>query len=291
MIVKEGFPIFVRMDTRNNHYNTVEKAIAFIRLNYKSQPELAEVASHVNLSKYHFQKLFQEWAGLSPKTFLQYTTIEHAKKLLREGRSTLDSSLEVGLSGNGRLHDLFVKIESVSPGQYKGKGKGINICFENLETPFGDVFLAETEVGICRLSFLERNTDFSIEELKMNYPLANIKHKKGNYSKIISEYFSRWEIPDQKIILDLRGTPFQLKVWEALLTIPSGTLKSYGDIACHIDKPNASRAVGTAIGSNPIACIIPCHRVIRENGEPGGYKWGTIRKSAIIASESGKLCK
>lgn len=279
------------MDTRNNHYHTVEKAIAFIRSNYKSQPDLAEVASHVNLSKYHFQKLFQEWAGLSPKAFLQYTTIEHAKKLLKDGRSTLDASLEVGLSGNGRLHDLFVKIESVSPGQYKRKGEGTNICFEKLETPFGGIFLAETEIGICRLSFVEGNTDLSIEELKLNFPLANITHQIGSYSKIVSDYFKRWEISGQKIILDLRGTPFQLKVWGALLTIPSGTLQSYGDIASQIEKPKASRAVGTAIGSNPIACIIPCHRVIRENGEPGGYRWGTIRKSAIIASESGKLCK
>jgi len=270
---------------KQQHYKTIAKAIRFIRSNYQAQPNLDELAEHVHLSKYHFQRLFQEWAGVSPKQFLQLTTVAHAKQCLVAGRSTLDTAYEVGLTGNGRLHDLFVKVEACTPGEFKKRGKGLDINYEIMDTPFGKTLVAETSKGLCKLSFLADNDD-PVGLLVSDFPEAKLQRKLGNNAMLAKSYFDNWQVPSQQIMLDLRGTPFQLKVWRALLAIPAATLLSYGDIAQQINQPKAVRAVGTAIGKNPIAYLIPCHRVIRETGQLGGYRWGLDRKLAINGFET-----
>jgi AraC family transcriptional regulator of adaptative response/methylated-DNA-[protein]-cysteine methyltransferase len=267
-------------------YYTIQRAIDFIRKNYQFQPSLDEIASHVNLSKFHFQRLFQEWAGVSPKTFLQYVTVENAKKMLQQGKPTLQTSLDLGLSGNGRLHDLFVKMESVTPGQFKNRGEGLTIHYQIIPSLFGEVLIAETELGVCEAAFIDNSSSKRIEEFKLKYEQATLLEEPGRQSDLIRDFFSNYKTPADKIMLDMRGTAFQVKIWKALLTIPEGSLLSYADIAGYIGNPKASRAVGTAIGSNCLAILIPCHRVIRQSGELGGYRWGETRKAAIIALEA-----
>jgi AraC family transcriptional regulator of adaptative response/methylated-DNA-[protein]-cysteine methyltransferase len=272
-------------------YTKIARAIEYIRLNAASQPGLEEIAAQVNLSKYHFQRIFQEWVGVSPKTFLQYTTTEHAKKILLQGKSTLHTALDVGLSGNSRLHDHFVKIESVLPGQFKKRGEGMQISYQVLPSLFGNVLIAETEIGICRVEFIENDIKNVLMYLERIYPKAVYRNEAGRQGEAVYKFLSGFDKPSQRIVLDLRGTPFQLKVWEALLRIPFAGLKTYGEISSEIGMPKASRAVGTAIGNNPVAYLIPCHRVIRSTGEPGGYRWGETRKTALIAFESAHLLK
>lgn len=272
----------------NHHYKIIAAAIRFIASNYKTQPELDEVANYVHLSKFHLQRIFQKWVGVSPKQFLQFTTIEHAKKCLLEGRSTLETAFEVGLTGNGRLHDLFIKVEACTPGAFKKRGEGIQIKFGIINSPFGNALIAETSIGICRLSFL-KDTDKPEITLRSAFPEADLLNELGKYGKVVKQYFSNWQIPNQKIVLDLKGTPFQISVWKALLSIPSAQFLAYNDIAQIINKPGAVRAVGTAIGQNPIAYLIPCHRVIRESGNIGNYHWGSERKIAINGFEKVRL--
>ena len=272
----------------NYHFKIIEEAIHFISLNYREQPGLDEIADSVHLSKFHFQRLFHKWAGISPKDFLQFITIEHAKKCLIEGWSTLETAYEAGLSGNGRLHDLFLKIEACTPGEFQKRGKGIHVKYDIIDSPFGLALIAETDVGICKLSFLEEKTD-PIKLLKKDFPEAEYFNGLGVHGIAVKKYFSNWEIPQNMIVLDLKGTPFQIKVWKALLSIPSSQLLAYNNIASLINNPNAVRAVGTAIGNNPIAYLIPCHRVIKQTGHIGEYRWGSERKIAIIAYENIKL--
>ncbi len=270
------------------NYNRIAEAIDYIRLNFKEQPNLNELAEQVHLSPFHFQKLFSDWAGTSPKKFLQYISIEHAKKLLKENQaSVFETALETGLSGTSRLHDLFVKIEGMTPAEYKNGGKSLSINYSFAKSPFGNILVGSTNKGICHLAFSE-DPLVALEILKGHFPNANFTQATDAIQQEALSIFSQdWNKLNQ-IKLHLKGTDFQLKVWETLLKIPMGQLSTYGAIAAGIQNPNASRAVGTAIGSNPVAFLIPCHRVIQSSGAFGGYMWGNTRKTAIIGWESAK---
>lgn len=272
------------------HFDTIAKAIHYIKLNHLDQPSLEEVAEHVHLSKYHLQRLFQQWVGLSPKAFLQYITVEQAKRSLTAGISTLEAAYESGLSGNGRLHDLFVKIEACTPGEFKQRGRGLRIIYQVVETPFGNALLAETERGICKIHFLSSDEE-ALDLLQADYPDALLETGIGPNGKLLLQYFTDWQIPQTRIGIDLRGTPFQIQVWKALLQIPPAQLSAYQQIANWIEKPKAVRAVGTAIGKNPIAYLIPCHRVIKSDGQMGNYRWAAERKVAINGYELARIEK
>lgn len=267
------------------HFNLIADAIRYIAGHYPAQPKLEDIAEQVHLSPYHFQRLFQSWAGVSPKQFLQFLTTEHAKKCLLAGHSTLETAYLVGLSGNGRLHDLFLKVKACTPGEFKERGQGLAISYQVIETPFGPALVAETSVGICKVAFLEEE-DQPEAILQDEFPNALLHRASGNNIEAVRHYFQNWAPPNGKIELDLKGTPFQIQVWQALLSIPPAQLVSYQDIANLIKKPGAVRAVGTAIGQNPVAYLIPCHRVIRQTGQMGGYRWGAGRKMAINGYES-----
>lgn len=270
----------------NIDYQRIAKAITFIRANFKRQPSLEEIAEVVNLSPFHFQKLFTDWAGVSPKKFLQFISIGYAKQLLKQKEATLfDTALATGLSGTSRLHDLFVNLEAMTPGEYKNGGENLSIQYQFYASPFGEVLVASTQKGICFMAFAD-DEQRSLAELKSHFPNADFKvESNAIHENALAIFKQDWkEIPNIK--LHLRGTDFQLKVWEALLKIPQGKLSTYGEIAQQIENPKASRAVGTAIGSNPIAYLIPCHRVIQSSGEFGGYMWGPNRKAAIIGWEA-----
>ncbi len=271
------------------NYNRVAKAIEFIRSNFQEQPSLNEIAASIHLSPYHFQRLFTEWAGVSPKKFMQYISVEYAKKLLKERQVTLlEAAMETGFSGTGRLHDLFVSIEGMTPGEYKNGGESLEINYSFAESPFGKLIVASTSKGICHMSFIDDGQK-AFDDLKSRFPNATYhqfldKHQQDG----LSIFQNDWSKQEQ-IKLHLNGTPFQLKVWETLLKIPSGSLSVYGSIAQKIERPKASRAVGSAIGKNPVAFLIPCHRVIQSSGRIGGYMWGSTRKSAIIGWEAAQM--
>jgi AraC family transcriptional regulator of adaptative response/methylated-DNA-[protein]-cysteine methyltransferase len=271
------------------NYNRIAAAIGYIKDNFKTQPQLEEVAQHINVSPFHFQKMFTDWAGVSPKKFLQYITVEHAKRMLQQEQATLfDTAIETGLSGTGRLHDLFINIEGMTPGEYKNGGEHLTINYSYAESPFGNILVASTLVGICHISFAD-DEDAAFKALQENFPNATYKQMVDLTQQNVLYFFTHdWSKLNQ-IKLHLKGTAFQLKVWESLLKIPMGQLSTYGDIAKRIQSPNASRAVGTAIGSNPVAFLIPCHRVIQSSGIFGGYHWGSIRKAAIIGWEAARM--
>ncbi|MCX2678648.1 methylated-DNA--[protein]-cysteine S-methyltransferase [Galbibacter sp. EGI 63066] len=269
-------------------YNRIAEAIEFIRNNFKEQPNLDEVASKVHLSPFHFQRLFSEWAGTTPKKFLQYISLGHAKKLLKGQQATLfDTAHETGLSGTGRLHDLFVNIEGMTPAEYKNGGTKLSINYSFAESPFGNLMVASTSKGICHMAFIDDETKALIE-LKAKFLNANFQQKLDLIQQNALFIFQNDWSKLAEIKLHLKGTDFQLKVWETLLKVPMGKLSTYGDIARQIGNSNASRAVGTAIGNNPVAFLIPCHRVIQSTGALGGYKWGGTRKTAIIGWEGAK---
>ena len=268
------------------NYNRVAEAIGYIRQNFKDQPNLDEVAEKVHLSPFHFQRLFQDWAGTSPKKFLQYISIEHAKKILKDTQASLfDTAFETGLSGTGRLHDLFINIEGMTPAEYKNGGKNLRIHYSFADSPFGNIIVASTDKGICHMAFND-DEDKAFENLKTLFPNAEFKRKLDMIQQNALFIFQSDWTRLSRIKLHLKGTPFQIKVWETLLKIPMGSLSTYGHIAREIEHPSASRAVGTAIGSNPVAYLIPCHRVIRSSGETGDYLWGSTRKAAILGWEA-----
>ncbi len=268
------------------NFDRIAEAISYIYSNFQSQPDLDEIAEKVHLSPFHFQRIFSDWAGVSPKQFLQYVSIEHAKKLLKENQATLsETAYYTGLSGTGRLHDLFINIEGMTPAEYKNGGRNLTINFSFAASHFGSILVASTSKGICHLSFSDHNEP-SFEQLKAEFPKASFHQKTDQIQQNALFVFTHdWERLNE-IKLHLKGTDFQLKVWETLIKIPPGKLSSYGDIALQIQKPNASRAVGSAIGSNPIAYLIPCHRVIQSTGKMGQYRWGSNRKVAIIGWEA-----
>lgn len=271
------------------NYQRIAEAIDYIKANFKSQPSLEEVAAQINSSPFHFQRLFTEWAGTSPKKFLQYTSIEYVKKLLKENQATsYETAHEAGLSGTSRLHDLFIKIEVMTPAEYKNGGKNLTINYSFATSSFGNILVASTTIGICYIAFVEdERKAFAV--LQSHFPNAVFIQKIDPLQENALRIFTHdWQQLNQ-IKLHLKGTDFQLKVWETLLKIPKGQLATYGNIAKLIDSPNASRAVGTAIGDNPVAFLIPCHRVIQSTGKLGGYMWGTTRKTAIIGWEAANI--
>jgi AraC family transcriptional regulator of adaptative response/methylated-DNA-[protein]-cysteine methyltransferase len=270
------------------NYDRIAEAIDYIRDNFKTQPDLDEIAGKVHLSPYHFQRLFTEWAGVSPKKFLQYISVEHAKTILKEQRATVsDAAFETGLSGTGRLHDLFITIEGMTPGEYRNGGADLAINYSFAESPFGNILVASTPKGICYMAFTDTVAEPFLD-LRAHFPNAALRQitdlVQQNALYIFSQDWSRL----QEIKLHLKGTEFQLKVWETLLKIPMGGLATYKDIAGRIGNANASRAVGSAVGDNPVAFLIPCHRVIQSEGAFGQYHWGATRKTAIIGWEAAK---
>lgn len=269
------------------NFTRITNAIRYIEAHAKTQPSLEQIAAHVQLSPDHFQRLFSQWAGTSPKKFLHYLTVQHAKKILRSQQETLlNTATKIGLSGTGRLHDLFVTIEGMTPGEYKNGGEHLIIHYQFSETPFGTILIASTSKGICAITFVMETHDQAIGLLRDQFPRATLKHQSDAFQKQALRVFtSDWKQPE-KIKLHLKGTEFQLKVWEALLTIPTGGLATYRMIAEKINNPNACRAVGTAIGSNPVSFLIPCHRVIQSTGIFGNYHWGSVRKTAMIGWEA-----
>lgn len=277
------------LDQENKNYHRIAQAIEYINLHFKEQPCLDEIAEAIDLSPSHFQRLFTEWAGVSPKKFMQYLSIEYAKNLLqKEQSSLLDTAYRTGLSGTGRLHDLFINIEGMTPGEFKNGGENLKINYCFAASPFGKLIAASTTKGVCHL-FFEENEDQAFHDLKQRFPNAQYYQATDKFQQgALSVFQHDWKQLD-KIKLHLKGSEFQLKVWEALLSIPMGQLISYGGLAKKIDRPTASRAVGTAIGSNPVAFLIPCHRVIQTSGNMGGYMWGTTRKLAINGWEALKV--
>ena len=270
------------------NYRRIAEAIEYIQANFKVQPNPGEVARHIHLSPYHFQRLFTEWAGVSPKKFLQYISVAYAKQLLKTEQTTLfDGALQTGLSGTGRLHDLFISMEGMTPGEHKNGGRNLSIVYEFLHTPFGRALAASTEKGVCFLAF-DDNEEKVLDELFRHIPNAKYRRHFSAHLLVVRQIFESGIDGIPQLKLHLRGTPFQLKVWDALLKIPAGKLTTYGELAAKVGQPEASRAVGTAVGKNPVAFLIPCHRVIRSGGMVGGYRWGTTRKTAIIGWEAAK---
>jgi AraC family transcriptional regulator of adaptative response/methylated-DNA-[protein]-cysteine methyltransferase len=278
------------MNTQEDmNYDRIAEAIDYIKNNFKQQPTLDEIAAKIHLSPAHFQRLFTEWAGTSPKKFLQYISVEYAKSILKENQqvSLFDATFETGLSSTSRLHDLFINIEGMTPAEYKNGGKDLGINYSFAESPFGNIIVASTEKGICYMAF-EEDEEKALNELRSKFPNAKFQRKLDLMQQNALFIFQNDWSKLHQIKLHLKGTHFQLKVWESLLKIPMGKLSTYGSIAQKIGTPKASRAVGTAIGSNPVAFLIPCHRVIQSTGTFGGYMWGNTRKTAIIGWEGAK---
>lgn len=272
------------MSQQEVDFQRIAKAIHFLQENFTAQPTLGQVASHVCMSEAHFQRMFTSWAGTSPKKFLQYISLNHAKSLLKE-KNIAETTFQLGLSSSSRLHELFINIEGMTPGEYSNGGANLLIAYNYYDTLFGAIIIASTAKGICHIAY-EEDATAARATLQQRFPNANYKQD----SNVMHQNALKALNPQHKDIsavkLHLKGTDFQLKVWEALLKIPMGNLSSYGTIAAQIGNPKASRAVGTAIGSNPIAYLIPCHRVIQNSGIFGGYRWGPIRKTAMIGWES-----
>jgi len=270
------------LDEQKKNYSIVEKAIVYIRANAMQQPALSDIAASVNLSEYHLQRIFTDWAGISPKRFLQYLTKEHAKQVLRESKDVLSVSLETGLSSPGRLHDLMISCEAMSPGQIKQRGLGVKIRYGKTSTPFGTALIGWTSRGICNLAFCEGDAEQEKQKLISQWSAASLLHDDEEASRMSRRIFQS-NPQREKLHLVLSGTNFQIKVWEALLNIGSSQLISYGMLARLAGSPKAQRAVGSAVAANKIGFLIPCHRVIREGGEVGQYRWGSNRKIAIQA--------
>ena len=272
--------------TESLRYQRIARAIIYVRANHKQQPSLDEIAERIHLNPSHFHRLFIEWAGTSPKKFFQYISVNHAKRLLQENRQTtlFDTAYETGLSDTSRLHDLFVNIEVMTPAEYKNGGQELTVRYHFNSTPFGHILVASTAKGICYLAFEEEHT---IDNLVKQFPDALFIQEPDAMQQAALQVLHGQALP--KIKLHLKSTPFQLKVWESLLKIPEGKLSTYGKLAGEIGMPSASRAVGTAVGNNPVAYLIPCHRVVQAAGTVGGYRWGCTRKAAIIGWESARL--
>ena len=270
-------------------YDRIAEAIAFITSGVDRQPTLNEIAAHVHLSPFHFQRLFSRWAGVTPKRFLQVLTLERAKQLLAESRPLLEVSDILGLSSGSRLYDHFVHLEAITPGEFKMGGAGLTIEHAVHHTPFGNVFIAVTPRGVCNIAFLEQQEgDEHLAELYKKWPRAAISENHENTLVIIQAMFGEKQRLDRPLSLHVAGTNFQTRVWEALLQIPPGKVVSYSDVAEAIGRPRAARAVGHAVGANPVAFLIPCHRVIQQSGKLGGYHWGETRMHAIHAWESAR---
>ncbi|MDP1702964.1 MAG: bifunctional helix-turn-helix domain-containing protein/methylated-DNA--[protein]-cysteine S-methyltransferase [Aestuariivirga sp.] len=279
------------MEKQTHDYDMVKHTLAFISENWREQPSLDTLADQAGLSPTHLQRLFTRWAGLSPKAFLQAVTIDHARGLLRDSASILDASYELGLSGPGRLHDLFVTHEGMSPGTYKAHGRGLNIQYGFHDCPFGRALILITSEGLAGLAFADHGKEKSaLADMTSRWPEATyVENQQATaaYARRIFES-ERWQ-PDQPLRIVFIGSDFEIRVWETLLRIPFGKASTYSDIACHIGKPKAARAVGSAVGKNPISFVVPCHRVLEKSGGLGGYHWGLTRKRAILGWEAGAM--
>jgi AraC family transcriptional regulator of adaptative response/methylated-DNA-[protein]-cysteine methyltransferase len=269
-------------------YDRIEQAITYIEKNFDRQPDLKEISEHIGLSEFHFQRLFSSWVGISPKRFLQFLTKEYVKELLSKPTSLLDATFDAGLSGPGRLHDLFVACEAVTPGEFKARGKGLTITYGFHDSPFGECLIARTDRGICWLSFVRNGgRKGPLDELGGTWENARIVEDPAKTGPLVARIYdpAQWRRSSPLPIL-VKGTNFQIKVWEALLHIPVGTVVSYEDIALYIGFPRAVRAVGNAVGKNPVSFVIPCHRVVRKTAEFGNYGGGPARKKAMIGWEA-----
>lgn len=269
-------------------YDRIEKAITYIEKNFDRQPDLKEISVHIGLSEFHFQRLFSSWVGISPKRFLQFLTKEYVKELLSKPTSLLDATFDAGLSGPGRLHDLFVACEAVTPGEFKARGKGLTITYGFHDSPFGECLIARTDRGVCWLSFVRNGGRKALlDELGGPWENARIVEDPAKTRPLVARIYdpAQWRRSSPLPIL-VKGTNFQIKVWEALLRIPVGTVVSYEDIALYIGFPRAVRAVGNAVGKNPVSFVIPCHRVVRKTAEFGNYGGGPARKKAMIGWEA-----
>ena len=270
-------------------YERIAEAISFIESQCNDQPALDEIAAHLHLSPFHFQRLFSRWAGVTPKRYLQILTLERAKDLLAQAKPLLEVSDTLGLSSASRLYDHFVQLEAVTPGEYKSGGRGLSIHYAVQTTPFGNVFIAITPRGICNLAFMQDDdADGHLGNLHKNWPQAMLQENHQSTLAIVDAMFAAQKKSSKPLSLHVSGTNFQTSVWKALLQIPPGTVTSYAQVAAAIGRPNAARAVGLAVGANPVAFIIPCHRVIRLSGSLGGYRWGVTRKHAIHAWEAAR---
>ena len=272
-------------------YDRVREAISYLSENWREQPKLAEIAHHVGLSEHHFQRLFRRWAGLTPKEFLQAITIDHARALLSGSASLLDTAYDVGLSGTARLHDLFVDHEAMTPGDFKRGGAGLKMVYGFHLSPFGLALIMATDRGVSGVAFAnsDHDRDAVCEDMRNRWPKADYSHEPdltAAYAKRIFEP-STWS-KDQPLKIVLIGTDFEIRVWQSLLKVPMGQAVTYSDIAAHVCTPRAARAVGSAVGRNPISFVVPCHRVLRKDGNLGGYHWGVTRKKAIIGWETGQ---
>jgi len=278
-----GYPL----QTAAKDYARIEHALRYLEENIRNQPDLEALAAEIGLSPYHFHRLFSRWVGTTPKRFLQFVTVEYAKERLLESESVLEAAWDTGLSGGGRLHDLMVTVEAVTPGEYKRHGADLTIRYGIHPTPFGECLLGVTERGLCSLEFLAgRNADEACEELAHRWPGAELTREPHATEPYLDKLFPEpGAEPRGPFTLHIKGTNFQLQVWQALLRIPAGALTTYGAVARSLDKPGASRAVGQAVGWNPISYLIPCHRVISSTTGLGGYRWGLPRKRAILAWE------
>lgn len=281
--------MIVTDNEQNINYYRIEQAIKFLEENFQHQPELDEVAEKVHLSPFHFQRLFTEWAGISPKRFLQFLTVDFLKQKLYETRNLNEAAAYAGLSSQSRVYDLFTTLEAVTPQEYKTKGAGINIEYGLHETPFGQCLIGKTDRGICWLSFLnpedERN---EVDTMKSHWHNSVFYQNQEATSLLINQIFNRSQESQSKLHLFVKGTNFQIKVWDALLKIPAGSVTTYQGIAQNVNSPRAMQAVGSAVGSNHIAYLIPCHRVIRKDGVLGEYRWNSTRKKSIIGWEMAK---
>lgn len=266
-------------------YDRVAEAIEYLHAHRRAQPDLAALARHLNLSEPHLQRLFTRWAGISPKRFLQSLTLDDARARLGATRDVLNLSLDVGLSGPGRLHDLFVTLDAVSPGEAKSGGRGLTLRYGVHPTPFGEALIAVSPRGICTLHFLAAGDDAE-SLLRADWPHATLRAGDAATAPLIATIFGATP-PAAPLTLWLKGSNFQFRVWRALLAIPPGGLATYRTLSESIGHPRAARAVGNAVAANPLAFLIPCHRVIRESGMTGGYRWGPVRKTAIQGWESG----
>jgi AraC family transcriptional regulator of adaptative response/methylated-DNA-[protein]-cysteine methyltransferase len=278
------------MPPMRGDYQRIEKAILFLEKNFHRQPDLREVAQDAGLSAYHFQRLFRRWAGISPKRFVRFLTLAHAKQLLEKSRTLLDATYDAGLSSPGRLHDLFVNIEAMTPGEFKARGAGLKISYGFHPSPFGECWLAATDRGVCGLGFVGKGGRArALRELRNRWKEARWEENPRLTRPYIYRIFSRaGGDGGRPLTLLLKGTNFQIKVWEALLKVPRGALTCYEDLAAAIGQRRACRAVGAAVGRNPVAFIIPCHRVIRKVGMIGDYHWGAARKKDMLAWEAAR---
>lgn len=278
------------LDAPPSDYDVVRRALAFITTEWKRQPEIEEIAAHVGLSTSHLHHLFRRWAGLSPKAFLQAVTLDHARALLRDSASVLDAALEVGLSGPGRLHDLFVTHEAMSPGEWKAKGAGLVLRYGFHPSPFGEAIVVATPRGLAGLGFVDGEDRASaLADMVRRWPMADFVEDAAATAPLARRAFDPTEwTAERPLRVVMIGTDFEVRVWETLLRIPLGRATTYSDIAQRIGKPSASRAVGAAVGRNPISFVVPCHRVLGRSGALTGYHWGVTRKQAMLGWEAGR---